>query len=112
MQIHLGGMVYDYDLERGVKKKNILSPRVIDFSKSSGYSDVIAKGVSVFFPSETDDICNYCLAGPNGIPLEIEDEEEWFLGGFLKDHNFQPSKLKLYILHMVGYIIVSWFSYS
>ena len=102
MQIHLGGMVYNHDLQKGMKKKNISSPRVIDFSRSSQYSDIIAKGISVFFPSESDSVRNYCLAGPNGIPFEIEDEEEWYLGQFLKDHNFQPSKLRLYILHMVG----------
>ena len=93
-------MVFEQELQRGVKKKTIASPRVIDFPKSSCYEDIIRKGKSVFFGDETDDIGCYHLCGPSGVPFDIKCPDDWVLQDFLKEHGFQPSKLRLYVMHV------------
>ena len=62
-------MVFNKEKQRGVK--NIPSPRIIDFHKSSSYEDIINKGRSVFFENESDDLTCYSLCGPSGFPFEI-----------------------------------------
>ena len=47
-QIHFGGMSYDCELERGVRKHNIAPPRVVDLPKSATYNEIIKKGKKYF----------------------------------------------------------------
>lgn len=89
--------MFNKEKQCGVKKKNIPSPRIIDFHKSSSYEDIINKGRSVFFENESDDLTCYSLCGPSGFPFEIASR--WVLEEFMKHHGFQPSKLRLYIMY-------------
>ena len=82
------------------EEKKLPPPKVVDFQRNSRYADIISKGREIFFKEETDDISNYCLCGPSGIPFEV-DSKDWVLGSFLKLHNFQPSRLRLYVMHIV-----------
>ena len=98
--LHLGGMIFEQQRQRDVKKKILPPPKVVDFQRNSRYADIISKGREIFFKEETDDISNYCLCGPSGIPFEV-DSKDWVLDSFLKLHNFQPSRLRLYVMHTV-----------
>ena len=91
-------MIYVSELDRGVKKKHLPSPRIVDFMRSSNYEDVIKLGKELFFKEETDDLELYCLCGTSGIPFHIEDKDNWNIYDFMKDHGYQPSKFKLYVM--------------
>ena len=91
-------MVYSVEEENGIKRKSIPPPRMVDFVKGSTYEEVIQRGRDLFFTSYTNELSNYCLAGPAGVPFHIEDEEEWSLEEFMKEHGFQPSKTRLYVM--------------
>ena len=93
-------MVFNNVLQRGVKKKALESPRVIDFPNTATYCEIIEKSKHIFFPQESDDVTCYCLCGSSGFPFQIDDKDNWVLQEFIKQHNFQPSKLRLYIMHL------------
>ena len=91
--------MYEPDLQRGVKKKTIPSPRVVDFAKSALYEEVLQQAKDIFFREDEHDLGDYCLAGPSGVPFQVDDPTDWVLYEFLKQHGFQPSKLCLYIMY-------------
>lgn len=94
----MGGMIYDSVRQRGIKKKSIPNPRIIDFPKSASYTDVVMQCREIFFPDDYKyGLSHFCLAGPTGVPYDI-DEEDWVLQEFIKSHGYQPSKLRLYLL--------------
>ena len=68
-------MVYNVKEEKGIKRKSIPPPRMVDFVKGSTYEEVIQRRRDLFFTSYTNELSNYCLAGPAGVPFHIEDEE-------------------------------------
>ena len=84
-------MLYDPDLQKGVRKKTLPSPQYVDFPKSSNYEEVVKWG------REIDPSCYY-LASTTGIPFHVDDPENWSLGEFLSEHGFQPSKVRFYIV--------------
>ena len=93
-------MIYCPKLEKGIKKKGIPPPRIIDLDVCSTYDEVLKQTKQIFFPDSTNDNSYFSLAGTSGLPFEVE--ENWSLGDFLKSHGFQPSKLRLYILSKVS----------
>ena len=104
----MGGMIYNEELQRGIKKKTIPPPRIVDFSKAASYSEVIEQAKAVSFSDSKNDNSCFALAGPSGTLYEIQDSENWILQDFMKKHGFQPSKLRLYIVYnsMVRNIIL------
>ena len=72
------------ELDRGVKKKHLPSPRIVDFMRPSNYEDVIKIGKELFFKEETDDLKLYCLCGTSGISFHIEDKDSWNIYDFMK----------------------------
>ena len=99
MQLHIGGMMFNTTSRKGIKRKDLPSPKIVDFDACSSYEDIVMKGKELFFPQESDNFDAYSLAGSSGVPFDIADKENWVLGDFLKEHGFQPSKLRLYILY-------------
>ena len=91
-------MLYDPDLQKGVRKKTLPSPQYVDFPKSSNYKEVVKRGREIFFPKEENDPSCYYLASTTGIPFHVDDPEDWSLGEFLSEHGFQPSKVRFYIV--------------
>lgn len=73
---------------------------MIDFPRGALYEEVLEKKRENFFSDKTEDITAYCLAGSSGVPFDIEDPEDWVLQDFIKEHNFQPSKLRLYVVYV------------
>ena len=69
----MGGMVYEPDLQWGVKNKTIPSPRVVDFAKFAVYEEVLQQPKDIFFRENEHDLSDYCLAGPSGVPYQVED---------------------------------------
>ena len=95
----MGGMVFDEELGRGIRKKNLPTPRIIEFARSCNYEEVIREAKDTFFPENSDSLANYVLADSGGAPFVIKEPDDFILSEFLKDHNLQPSKLRLYIMH-------------
>lgn len=91
--------MYDTRSQKGTKRKTLPSPRVIDFDATATYMDVVKRAKESFFPENTDDMNAYSLAGTSGIPFDVDNKENWVIGEFLKEHGYQPSKLRLYIIY-------------
>ena len=89
-QIHMGGMLFDRSVQRGIP------PIIISFPSNASYKEVIQKGVEKFFPDEKDFMDMFCLADSSGVPFEIEDTELWCLSEFVQQSGLPPSKLRLY----------------
>ena len=96
-QIHMEGMIYDSARQCGVKRKSIPNPRIVDFSQSASYTEVLTQSREIFFPENEYSLSHFCLAGASGLPYDV-DEEDWVLKDFIKSHGFQPSKFRLYLL--------------
>lgn len=91
--------MFDRDLQRGVKKKDLPPPRVMELAKSSTLEEVLLADKSIFFTDIEDSLSSFAIADSGGIPFEILDPEDWILSEFIKEQGIQPSKLRLYILH-------------
>jgi len=46
----MGGMIYEEELQRGVKK-TLPPPRVIEFARSCNLEEMLCEGKKVFFPN-------------------------------------------------------------
>ncbi len=69
-------MVYDVIQEKGVKRKNIPSPKMISFPKATTYAELIKQRKETFFPSGPPDLSSCCLVGAAGVPFDINNEDE------------------------------------
>ena len=98
LQIHLGGMAYDKNLQKGVKRRSIPPPMVVSFLCNATYNFVIHKGIKKFFPDDIDSPHLFCLSDSSGVPYEIEDKDTWSLSEFVHQTGQPPSKLRLYIM--------------
>ena len=92
-QIHMGGMLYDRHLQKGVKRRYIPAPRIISLP---GHASVIQKGVEIFFPEEMESLEIFHLADSSGTPFEMDT---WSLSEFIKQLSLPPNKLYLYIMN-------------
>ena len=84
LQIHLGGMIFDEELQKGVKKRFIPAPVTMSLPCSATYDTVIEKGREHFFPDETGSEDIFFLADSSGIPYKIEDKLDWTLSDLSK----------------------------
>ena len=109
-QLHMGGMVYDEERQHGVKRKSIPHPRVMNFHKAASYNEVLDQARDIFFSDAEHDVSHYSLAGPLGVPYEISDPEDWVLQEFMKEHDFQPSKLRLYSVFNAKLKVISCYN--
>ena len=91
-------MIYDEDLESGVRKQSIHPPRVVDFDECASYKDIVKKGQEIFFGNLSYDHHHCCLAGTSGVHMGLNYEVEWTLHGFMLNHGFVPSKFRLYVV--------------
>ena len=88
-------MIYDVQLERGVKKQFLPPPRIVDFQRKCSYDAIINKGKELFFNNLDG---QYFLGGSSGYLLEVGDTESWDLENYMKSHGLVPSKLRLYVV--------------
>ena len=98
LQINFGGMAYDENLQKGVKKRSIPAPMVTSFPCNATYDSVISKGIEKFFPDDVGSPHLFCLADSSAVPYEITDKDTWSLSEFVQQTGQPPSKLRLYIM--------------
>ena len=92
-------MIFDKNLQRGVKRRYIPPPKIFSFPSNTSYKDIIQKGVERFFPDDIEFTDMFCLADSTGIPYEIEEKDTWCLSEFIQQSGQPPSKLRLYIMN-------------
>ena len=87
-------MIYDYSLKKGVMKRDLPGPRIMEFVAEISYADFIDQLKPSFF---ADDVTGkFAIANSSGIPYDVVDTD-WDLKDFVKTHG-PPSKLRIYLL--------------
>ena len=113
-QYHLGGMVYSCDKGKGIRKKYIPPPCEVEFLPSATLQDVLKTGKRKFFADE-EEISLSCLAlaDSSGSRIDIDDEDSWTIGDFYAQHDYKPSRYKLYVMYVppVSEAIFMWLVY-
>ena len=105
-------MIFDEELQKGVKKRFIPPPVTMSLACSATYDTVIDKGREHFFPDETGSDDSFFLADSSGIPYKVENKSDWILSEFIQSIGQPPSKLRLYILCHPKVKTVLLFMYS
>ena len=96
----MGDMLFDRNLQRGIKRRYIPPPTIISFLSNASYKEVIQKGVEKFFPDDKDSLEVFCFADSTGIPFEIENTDTWSLSELVQQSGMPPSKLRLYVINL------------
>ena len=98
LQISLGGMIYDPDLERGIRKEILPEPNPtkVEMPKNASLEAVFHKAKDLYFKDDVDEaLVSYKLADSGGIPIHVDDTEKWNLGDFYQQNGLVPSRYKL-----------------
>ena len=103
IQVTLGGMVYDEELNRGIHKKYLPepNPQKVELPRNASLIDVFEKAKHLFF-DESDNIENMCLADSGGVEIPVDDRKDWSLSSFYERNRLQPSRYKLYVAKFFG----------
>ena len=111
IQVTLGGMVFDSELKRGVRKKSLSepNPQKVEMPRNATYSMVIEKAVELYFEDfkGEDEVTNdYVLCDSSGIVIPVKEQSAWSLGSFYQKNSLQPSRYKLYVaVNVVSYVL-------
>ena len=101
IQYHLGGMVYSFEKGKGVRKRYIPPPCEVEFLPSATLQDVLKVGNRKFFGDDEDISLSYlALADSYGSRIDIDDEDSWTIGDFYAQHDYKPSRYKLYVMYV------------
>ena len=92
--IILGGMIYDSQCSRGVKKKCYLNPILQKLSNSS-LQDIYEKAKQLYFTPETN-LADLKLGDSSGMVIV---EQKWVLEKYYEEFHYQPSRHKLYVIY-------------
>ena len=49
LQIHMGGMLFDRRVQKGIKRRYIPPPMILTYLSNASYKEVIQKGLEKFF---------------------------------------------------------------
>ena len=72
-RIFPGGMVFDSDQQRAVRRRTIPPPSSISFASSTTYEDILEIGKNIFSPEFIDcPLDFFCLAHSSGILDQIK----------------------------------------
>ena len=104
---NVGGMVYDEELGKGVKKRYIPASQTVTFPANASFDLVIQKSREIFFPYETNesDGC-FTLADSGGVPYDVENKPDWILSNFVQGLKQPPSKLRIYVMYQPKDLVV------
>ena len=93
-------MVYDSELNRGVRKKYLPepNPQRVELPRDASLRAVFEKAKHLFFEDFEVELGAMCLADSGGVLLPIEDENNWSLSSFYTKNSLQPSRYKLYVV--------------
>ena len=90
-------MIYDDELQKGVKKRFIQPPVNVPFPSTATYDDLIKFGRETFFPDESSPLDTFCLCDSSGTMFKVEDRSIWVLSEFVQNSGQPPSKIRLYV---------------
>ena len=91
-------MIYDRNLQKGVKKIYIPPPTIFSFPSNATYLDVILKGIERFFPEEIQSPDLFCLTDSSGIPYNIEQKNK--INGLYQNLFKEPGSLPVNFICM------------
>lgn len=98
-------MIYDPDLEKGVKKRLLPEPNPakVELPKNASLDLVISKAKELYFKStefmDHEDLrVSFKLADSTGVTILVEDATHWSLGEFYHQNGLVPSRFKLYVM--------------
>ena len=99
MQVILGGMLYDHELNRGVRKKFLPepNPQKIELPINATLTMVFEKAKQLYFEDMEPEIDALSLCDSTGILIPVQDKAMWSLGSFYQKNSLQPSHYKLYV---------------
>ena len=97
-QVILGVMVYDKELNRGIRKKYLPepNPQRVELARNATLSDVFQKAKELYFSEVETNTDSMSLADSGGILIPI-DKDSWSLSLFYQKNHLQPSRYKLYV---------------
>lgn len=97
MMVILGGMIYDQELGRGIRKKYLPEPNPakVEISRDACYTDLLEVAKSRYFMEFEPELDNLGLADSIGMPIAVANPEKWTLGSFYSRNSLQPSRYKL-----------------
>ena len=72
LQIQFGGMVFDADQQKAVRKRTIPPPSAMSFSGSLTYEEVLKIGKESYFPELDCSLKSFCLGDASGVLYQIE----------------------------------------
>ena len=88
-------MIYDEELQKGVKKGFIPPSVNVSFPSTATYDDIIDVGRETFFPDESSSLDTFCLCDSSGIMFKVKDHSSWILSEFVQNTR---RKLRLYVM--------------
>ena len=102
-------MIYDPDLKRGVKKKDLGStcqnPTRVEVNSDSSMESLFELASSLFFNKLSSTIEEYNLADSSGVEIHVANKDDWTIGSYYQNHGFVPSKHKFYIMAVLKVIV-------
>ena len=99
LQITLGGMVFDRELNRGVRKKYVSepNPQKVELQRDSTLPAVLEKAKELYFKDMHPQLDALSLCDSSGVLIPVQDDIAWTLGAFYNNNLLQPSRYKLYV---------------
>ena len=96
----MGGMIFNEELGKGVKKRFIPASQLVTFPTNASYNLVIQKSREFFFSDEgTENYDYFTLADSGGLPYDVGKKSDWILSEFIQGLKQPPSKLRIYIMY-------------
>ena len=93
-------MIYDSELNRGVRKKYLPepNPQKVEFPRDASLTSVFEKAIHLFFQDLEVDSEALSLADSGGVLIPVQDRDSWSLSVFYSKNRLQPSRYKLYVV--------------
>ena len=93
-------MLYDSDLQRGIRKKTLPEPNPtkVEMQANSTFLDMQQKAKQLYFKEFLTPANELIMADSGGMPILSSIDGNWTIGGFYEHHGFQPSRYKLYFM--------------
>ena len=93
--------MYSFVKGKGVRKRYIPPPCEVEFPPSATLQDVLKAGKRKFFGDDDEiSLATLALADSYGSRIDIDDEESWNIGDFYANHDYKPSRYKLYVMYV------------
>ena len=98
LQVILGGMLYDNELKRGVRRRYLPepNPQKVELPRHAKLTDVFEKAKYLYFNEVETDTKSMCLCDSSGVLIPV-NADSWTLASFYQKNNLQPSRYKLYV---------------